>query len=140
MLIVTECGIPYQVRVSSMIVFLRIGSLTLLTQSQLVTGSWTTSPVSHSPGLVVRPLLANSSLVGSTYAGSRPVTRSVESVTTTRAPTASKPIFNAFIIFVLSTTPWPIAGILSDWSHRRRRTVHHRCDGGRGEQITERAC
>src|SRR5215813_8046978 len=66
MLIVTEWGIPYQVRVSSMIVFLRIGSLTLLTQSQLVTGSWTTSPVSHNPGLVVRPLLANSSLVGST--------------------------------------------------------------------------
>src|SRR5215831_19417769 len=92
---------PYHVRVSSMIVFLRIGSLTLLTQSQFVTGSWTTSPVSHNPGLVVRPLLTNSSLLGSTYAGSRPVTRSVTSVTTTRAPTASKPIFNAFIILVL---------------------------------------
>src|SRR5215471_2009806 len=101
MLIVTEWGIPYQVRVSSMIVFLRIGSLTLLTQSQLVTGSWTTSPVSHNPGLVVRPLLANASLLGSTYGGSRPVTRSVTSVTTTRIPTASTPIFNAFVILVL---------------------------------------
>src|SRR5215471_6270001 len=86
-----------------MIVFLRIGSLTLLTQSQFVTGSWTTSPVSHNPGLVVRPLLANSSLLGSTYAGSRPVTRSVTRVTTTRTPITNKPVFNAFIIFVLPT-------------------------------------
>src|ERR1700736_2768350 len=101
MLIVTEWGMPYQVRVSSTIVFFRIGSFTLLTQSQFVTGSWTTSPVSHNPGLVVRPLLTNSSLLGSTYGGSRPVTRSVKSVTTTRAPTTSKPIFNAFTIFVL---------------------------------------
>src|SRR6516164_8826424 len=94
---------PYHVRVSSMIVFLRIGSLTLLTQSQLVMGSWTTSPVSHNPGLVVRPLLANSSLLGSTYAGSRPVTRSVTSVTTTRTPITNKAVFKAFIIFVLPT-------------------------------------
>src|SRR5215813_7836515 len=101
MLIVTEWGMPYQVRVSSSIVFFRIGSFTLLTQSQLVTGSWTTSPVSHNPGLVVRPLLANSSLLGSTYGGSRPVTRSVNSVTTMRAPTTRTPIFKAFIIFVL---------------------------------------
>jgi hypothetical protein len=100
MLIVTEWGMPYQVRVSSSIVFFRIGSFTLLTQSQFVTGSWTTSPVSHNPGLVVRPLLANSSLLGSTYAGSRPVTRSVKSVTTTKATTTRKPIFNAFTIFV----------------------------------------
>src|SRR2546430_14959533 len=78
MLIVTEWGMPYQVRVSSSIVFFRIGSFTLLTQSQFVTGSWTTSPANHNPGLVVRPLFANSSLLGSTYAGSRPVTRSVK--------------------------------------------------------------
>src|SRR5947207_4661474 len=103
MLIVTEWGMPYQARVSSSIVFFRIGSFTLLTQSQFVTGSWTTSPASHNPGLVVRPLFANSSLVGSTYAGSRPVTRSVKSVTATTAPTTSKPIFNAFTIFVLRT-------------------------------------
>src|SRR5437588_789706 len=108
MLIVTEWGRPYQARVSSSIVFFRIGSFTLLTQSQFVTGSWTTSPVSHNPGLVVRPLLTNSSLLGSTYAGSRPVTRSVTSVTTTRAPTTSKPVFNAFIIFVLRAPTIPL--------------------------------
>src|SRR5215471_8355837 len=94
---------PYHVRVSSSIVFFLTGSFTLLTQSQFVTGSWTTSPVSHNPGLVVRPLLTNSSLLGSTYAGSRPVMRSVKSVPTTRAPITSKPIFNALIIIVLPT-------------------------------------
>src|SRR5262245_55723932 len=93
---------PYQVRVSSSIVFFRIGSFTLLTQSQFVTGSRTTSPVSHNPGLVVRPLWANSSLLGSTYGGSRPVTRSVKSVAATRNPTTRKPVFSAFI-FVLRT-------------------------------------
>src|SRR5256885_15189743 len=108
MLIVTEWGMPYQVRVSSSIVFFRIGSFTLLTQSQFVTGSWTTSPASHNPGLVVRPLLANSSLLGSTYAGSRPVTRRVTSVTTTRVATTSKPIFNAFTMFVLRTLLSPV--------------------------------
>src|SRR5215472_8939168 len=104
---------PYQVRVSSMIVFLRTGSLTLLTQSQLVTGSWTTSPVSHKPGLVVRPLLANASLLGSTYGGSRPVTRSVTSVATTRPPTASTPIFSVFVILVLPQAE-RIAGLSED--------------------------
>src|SRR5215467_10253080 len=100
MLIVTEWGMPYQVLVSSMIVFLRIGSLTLLTQSQLVTGSWTTSPVSQNPGRVVRPLLTNSWLAGSTYGGSSPVTRSVNSVATTSATSTSEPVFNILIIVV----------------------------------------
>src|SRR5262249_34391507 len=107
-LILTEWGMPYQVRVSSSIVFFLIGSFTLSTQSQLVTGSWTTSPTSHNPGLVVRPLLTNSSLLGSTYGGSRPVMRSVNNVTTTRAPTTRKPIFSAFIIFVLRTFLRPV--------------------------------
>src|SRR5215467_12643878 len=111
--IVTEWGMPYQVRVSSMIVFLRIGSLTLLTQSQFVTGSWTTSPVSHNPGLVVRPLLANSSLLGSTYGGSRPVTRRVTTVATTRPPTTSTPIFSVFVILVLPQAE-RIAGLSND--------------------------
>src|SRR5262245_24596847 len=92
---------PYHVRVSSMIEFWRIGSLILLTQSQFVTGSRTTSPLSHNPGQAVRPLLANSSLLGSTYRGSIPVTRSVKSGTTTRAATTSKPTFNALDILVL---------------------------------------
>src|SRR5438270_12418550 len=109
MLIVTEWGMPYQARVSSSIVFFRIGSFTLLTQSQFVTGSWTTSPASHNPGLVVRPLFANCSLLGSTYAGSSPVTRSVTSVTTTRAPTTSQLILNALTIFVLRTLLWRAA-------------------------------
>src|SRR5258707_8688907 len=116
MLIVTECGMPYQVEVSSMIVFFRIGSFTLLTQSQFVTGSWTTSPVSQNPGLVVRPLLTNTSLLGSTYGGSRPVTRSVKSVTTTRAPTTSKPIFSAFTIFALRTFVSPATDSARDGS------------------------
>src|SRR5262249_18001918 len=46
-------------------------------------------------------LLTNSSLLGSTYGGSRPVTRSVNSVPTTRTPTTRRPIFTAFTIFVL---------------------------------------
>src|SRR5262249_10730643 len=91
-------------------------------------------------------------LVGSTYAGSRPVTRSVESVTTTTAATASNAIFNAFIISsslrLASDIPKHGAyaierercGYSPGWSHRRRRTIDHRCDRGRGEQITERAC
>src|SRR5262245_17110907 len=92
---------PYHVRVSSMIEFWRIGSLILLTQSQFVTGSRTTSPLSHNPGQAVRPLLANSSLLGSIYRGSRPVTRSAKSGTTTRAATTNEPTFSALDILVL---------------------------------------
>src|SRR5712692_8704531 len=99
--VVTEWGMPYHVRVSIMIVFFRTGSLILLTQSQLVTGVVTTSPVSHNPGLVVAPLFANCSLLGSTYGGSRPVRRSVKSVKTTIPTSTDMLTFNAFFIFLL---------------------------------------
>ena len=95
-------GIPYQVRVSSIIEFLRIGSLISLAQSQFVTASRTTSPLSHNPGQAVRPLSTNAGLLGSMYRGSRPVTRSVRRDTTTRVPTTIRLTFNARIILILS--------------------------------------
>jgi hypothetical protein len=80
------------------------GSLNWSTQSQFVTGSRTTSPVSHNPGLADRPALAYSSALG--CPGASPVARRVESVPTMRAPTISNPIFNGLITCIPPADCW----------------------------------